>query len=194
MNLEGYVRKFNELKTVFDSLPDGVVAIMDRELKIATANTAVSEMLHLPMEKIVGQSATDLFNGRIPGLDEVLSEALINQNGIRNYTFEFVDSTGDITSYLVSSVIIDEIEDTDIAMVLILHDISEVTRLRKIAMQIDRYGEIIGNSQAMHRIYAVIESIKEYSSSVLIVGETGTGKELIARTIHNSVAVGFLKP
>ncbi len=186
MNLEGYVQKFNELKTVFDSLPDGVVAIMDRELKIATANMAVSEMLHLPMEKIVGQSAAELFGGRIPGLDDVLSEAMNNREDIRNYTFEFVDSTGDVASYLVSTVFIDEISDTDIAMVLILHDISEVTRLRKIAMQINRYGEIIGSSEAMKRIYAVIESIKEYSSSVLIVGETGTGKELIARTIHNA--------
>jgi transcriptional regulator with PAS, ATPase and Fis domain len=70
--------------------------------------------------------------------------------------------------------------------VLILHDVSEITKLRKIALQFQRYGEVIGNSNPMKNIYALIESIKNYDTSVLVVGETGTGKELIARAIHES--------
>lgn len=46
------------------------------------------------------------------------------------------------------------------------------------------FGELIGRSDAMLRIYALIEQIATSSASVLITGESGTGKELVARTIH----------
>jgi DNA-binding NtrC family response regulator len=47
------------------------------------------------------------------------------------------------------------------------------------------FGELIGNSEPMRRIYALIEQVAPSSASVLITGESGTGKELVARTIHN---------
>lgn len=45
---------------------------------------------------------------------------------------------------------------------------------------------LIGNNPEIRRIFETIESIKESLTSVLIWGETGTGKELIARALHNS--------
>ena len=45
---------------------------------------------------------------------------------------------------------------------------------------------LIGNNPEIRKIFETIESIKESSSSVLIWGETGTGKELIARALHHN--------
>jgi DNA-binding NtrC family response regulator len=47
------------------------------------------------------------------------------------------------------------------------------------------FGELVGNSEPMQQIYALIEQIAPSSASVLITGQSGTGKELVARTIHN---------
>jgi DNA-binding NtrC family response regulator len=47
-----------------------------------------------------------------------------------------------------------------------------------------RFENIVGNSEAMQRVYRLIEKVASISSNVLIFGETGTGKELVARAIH----------
>jgi DNA-binding NtrC family response regulator len=48
-----------------------------------------------------------------------------------------------------------------------------------------RYGDMLGQSEEMHKIYNIIEAVAPSSASVLIAGESGTGKELVSRAIHN---------
>ncbi len=49
----------------------------------------------------------------------------------------------------------------------------------------NRFEEIIGNSPALESVLAKVERVAPTDSTVLVLGETGTGKELIARAIHN---------
>ncbi|MCA9240379.1 MAG: sigma-54-dependent Fis family transcriptional regulator, partial [Planctomycetales bacterium] len=46
------------------------------------------------------------------------------------------------------------------------------------------FGEIIGESPAMHRVYDQLARVADSDTSVLITGESGMGKELVARSIH----------
>lgn len=184
--LSEYVKKFDDLKNVFDSLPDGVVAILDAEMNVATANKAISEMLDLSSDSIIGRKLSDIFGERIPGLLNVVQQTIKTRKGVRNYTIESVDKRSVLNAFLISTAIIEEVHEPQPGIVLILHDISEVTRLRKITLEMQRYREMIGKSEQMKNIYALIESIKDYDTSVLIYGETGTGKELVARAIHQA--------
>lgn len=50
------------------------------------------------------------------------------------------------------------------------------------------FGNLVGNSETMVEVYKTIEKIKDSRATILILGETGTGKELVARAIHfNSI-------
>ncbi|HYD50268.1 MAG TPA: sigma-54 dependent transcriptional regulator, partial [Terriglobales bacterium] len=62
---------------------------------------------------------------------------------------------------------------------------TQVTQLRRDLSRYDRFGEIVGRSPSMQEIYQVIDAVSQNKSNILITGENGTGKELIARTIHN---------
>jgi two-component system response regulator HydG len=58
---------------------------------------------------------------------------------------------------------------------------------RELKRQLDEkfgFGGVVGNSPRMHEIIAKLKSIAPTSATVLIQGETGTGKELVARAIH----------
>ena len=48
------------------------------------------------------------------------------------------------------------------------------------------WGEFIGRSPEMERLYGLIRQVAPARSSIFIIGETGTGKELVARAIHNA--------
>lgn len=52
----------------------------------------------------------------------------------------------------------------------------------------NRYSEIIGQSAAMQKIFQTIDRVARTDANVLILGENGTGKELIARAIHRHSA------
>lgn len=66
---------------------------------------------------------------------------------------------------------------------------SEVDKLRKAKEMLEEqiskpFGEIIGESPAIKEVFGLVEKVAKTDANVLILGENGTGKELIARAIH----------
>ncbi|MDP6776852.1 MAG: sigma-54 dependent transcriptional regulator [Candidatus Latescibacteria bacterium] len=60
----------------------------------------------------------------------------------------------------------------------------ENVQLRQAAQERYRFEGVIGQSPSMERVYDLIEKVLDSDASVLLSGETGTGKELLARCIH----------
>jgi two-component system response regulator HydG len=66
------------------------------------------------------------------------------------------------------------------------HRVKQANRsLQERLTNLTRFGDLIGQSEEMRRIYTTIDAAAPSSASMLIIGESGTGKELVARAIHD---------
>jgi DNA-binding NtrC family response regulator len=65
-----------------------------------------------------------------------------------------------------------------------VHDQQQVAALRRQLREAGRIGELVGASKPMQDVMRLVEQVAPSSASVLITGETGTGKEILARTLH----------
>jgi two-component system NtrC family response regulator len=79
------------------------------------------------------------------------------------------------------------------ALLLAVHRVLRTRRLERENLQLrevlregDGFGELIGRSEAMRRLYRTIEKVAATDATVLVVGESGTGKELVARSLHRA--------
>jgi DNA-binding NtrC family response regulator len=64
--------------------------------------------------------------------------------------------------------------------------VTENILLRKRLAEQPEFGDIIGKSPAMQQVFEMIKAVTDTNATVLITGETGTGKELVARAIHSN--------
>jgi PAS domain S-box-containing protein len=70
--------------------------------------------------------------------------------------------------------------------IFFFYDVTEVDDLRRLLGERVQFHDLIGKSEAMQSVYKRIGDIARVDATVLIEGETGTGKELVARAIHFS--------
>jgi transcriptional regulator with PAS, ATPase and Fis domain len=72
--------------------------------------------------------------------------------------------------------------------IVVLNDRTELHTLRQALNEQASFHDLVGKSPAMLRVYQLVREVARVDTTVLIEGETGTGKELIARAIHFSSA------
>jgi transcriptional regulator of aroF, aroG, tyrA and aromatic amino acid transport len=177
IDLMPHQEKSEQLKMVLDSASDGIVAI-DRQARITQYNPAAERILRIPAEAALGRVLTDVLPTSMSLLDALQAGTDCNNREI------ILENTN--SHYVVSSrPLIGHMGQTVGAMA-ILKDIRDVRELvHKITGQRKfTFEEILYKSKAMQQVIALAETYARGDSTVLIRGETGTGKELFARALH----------
>ena len=87
--------------------------------------------------------------------------------------------------YIVKGFDIDELRKRVANLIRILDLSSENERLRRELVAEGQFGRMIGASAAMRRVFEMAERVAPSDATVLILGESGTGKDLLAQEIHD---------
>lgn len=169
------VLKQSELiETIIENAPLGILTT-DRDGRIKMVNSKAVDIIKMPREHVIGENIRDIIPEIKNGDDSFLTE--FNESKIMVNVKNL-----DIVSY-------------NVGCIVVLEEISEISRKEKYIKSAfvkkghkARYNfeNIIGKSQEIRDCIKIAKRYSDFDSTVLIYGETGTGKEMFAQSIHNA--------
>jgi PAS domain S-box-containing protein len=169
--------------TILESISDGVFTV-DHQWRITSFNRAAEEITGVRRDEALGRRCCDVFRSSLCGSACALRQTLETGKPIIGKSAYFVDADGNRSPISLSTAVLRDAEGRIIGGVETFRDLSEVEALRQELAGKQRVGDLTSRSPLMQRIFEVLPAIAASPSTVLILGETGTGKELIARTLH----------
>ena len=145
--------------------------------------------------ELVGYTREDLLAGRLVwpdltppeylALDEIAHEEGLRFGACTPFEKELVRKDGTRVPVLVATAVLKLSPFRWITFVTDLRERDRVENLDQEVVEVTQnFEEIIGTSAAMKRVMGQVEVVAPTDATVLVLGETGTGKELVARAIH----------
>src|ERR1700756_3867528 len=187
-----------ELRQLIDFLPQHVL-VLDKDGTLLQVNKTMLDYKGFTLEEMKGGGTRERINrdvhpddlervqnersaGLSRGVPFETEKRLLGKDGqFRRFLFRYnpaLNETGDIVTWLSTATDIEDRKQAEDRMR------NEAVALRE---QIDRdsmFEDIVGSSETLGKVLRQVAKIAPSDSTVLILGETGTGKELIARAIH----------
>jgi len=171
-------------EAILESISDGVFTV-DMEWRVTSFNRAAEKITGVPRKEAIGRRCSDVFRSSMCGDACALQQTLKTGKAIIGKSGYIVDSDGNRIPISISTALLREGDGRVIGGAETFRDLSEVEALREELGAKFRVGDLTSRSPLMQRVFEVLPAIAVSPSTVLILGETGTGKELVARTIHS---------
>lgn len=183
---EALVTLKNNAELILDNLTEGIVA-HDMYRRIFYFNSGAEKITGYSREEVLGRDCHDVFPGSFCGGKCSFREKGVCRptNSSNNYPLDIITRDGERKNIEMSVV---PMKDNDGQMIGILASYRDQTRVRELESrlgEIQQFAGIIGRDHKMIQIFDLIREVANTQVPVLIQGETGTGKELVAAAIHN---------
>ncbi|MHB8905229.1 MAG: sigma-54 interaction domain-containing protein [Melioribacteraceae bacterium] len=172
----------NSKHEILDSLAEGIFTV-DKNFKINFFNRAAERILGLEKEKVIGKICRTIFNTELCSNDCPIAKTLQSGKSVFNLETKFCINEKTIPLKINAAVLKNNLNEPVGGVVSFL-DASLLIDIEKFLATTNFYG-IVGHSKSMIDIFNLINEIADTDASVLIQGETGTGKEMIANAIQS---------
>ncbi len=169
---------------ILDSINEGVFTV-DGEWRITGFNRAAERITGVRRSDASGRPCSDVFRANICEQACALKRTLSTGKSVVNATAHIISAAGERIPIRISTALLKNPDGTIAGGVETFQDLREVDRLQKELEARYTFEDIVGRSPAMARLFGILPDIAASSSTVLIEGASGTGKELFARAIHN---------
>ncbi len=169
---------------ILESISDGVFTI-DKVWRITCFNRAAEEITGISRNEAIGQNCFDVFKSSLCGPSCPLRRTLETGKPIISASGYIIRYDGSRIPISISTALLKDHTGRVIGGAETFRDLSEVEALRQELDSKYRIGDLVSRSPVMQRLFDIFPAIAASPSTVLLLGETGTGKELTARTIHS---------
>lgn len=169
---------------ILDSVADGVFTV-DQDWRVTSFNRAAEGITGIRRENALGQRCKDILKADVCESDCALRQTMQTGQPVINKPVHIVDAQGRRKSITISSALLRNREGEVIGGVETFRDMTVVEELRKQLQKQYCCEDIISRSHRVQQLFDVLPRVAESDCTVLIEGETGTGKELFARALHS---------
>ncbi|HPJ14185.1 MAG TPA: sigma 54-interacting transcriptional regulator [Spirochaetota bacterium] len=170
---------------ILDSISDGVFTV-DFNWKITSFNKAAEKITGVKKTDALGKLCAEVFKSDMCENGCPLSKTLKNGKPLIDVHGFIVNPDGEKIPVSISTAILKSKSGKITGGAETFRDLREVELLRRELRGDSCEGFFSSSSGAMKNICGILPALAESSSTVLISGETGTGKEVLARKIHSS--------
>ncbi len=175
-------KRFTE--TILNSIADGVFTV-DRQWRITSFNRAAERITGMSAAEAIGRRCSDVFHANICERGCALRQTLKTGCEQIDLPARILDRQGRSIPISVSTAAMHDDEGNLLGAVETFRDLSAIEQLRREITNRYTFEDIVGKSEAFQKIFAILPDIAESESTVLIEGPSGSGKELLARAVHN---------
>jgi PAS domain S-box-containing protein len=168
---------------ILESISDGVFTV-DHEWRITSFNRAAEVITGIPREEAVGKFCWEIFRSNMCERDCALWRTMKRGKSFIDSSTYIITKEGRHIPVVVSTSLLKDIDGKVLGGVETFRDMSLVEELRKELEGRFQVGDMVSRNPGMHKIFRILPQVAESDSTVLIQGKTGTGKELLARAIH----------
>ena len=176
--------KKNYADLIIESIADGIFTV-DRNWKITSFNQAAQDLVGITREEALGRKCSEVLRASCCETCCPLQEAIQNGKPVVNRIVSIIGSQGDKRSISISAAAISDASGNAPGGVETFRDIGSIEKVRGDMVKEYSCQDILSVNHEMREIFELLPAVADSISTVLIEGETGTGKELFARAIHN---------
>ena len=170
---------------ILNSLVEGIITI-DREFKVNFMNKAAARMTGLNANDVLGKSCKEVCKSNFCETECPISIVLERGKPVNDFNSKVLSPDGTTQPVKLNASVIKDEDDEPIGGVLSFHNFKNENEGLKIIPDSSHFYGIVGKSRAMQNVFKLITEISHTRAPVLIYGETGVGKELIADAIHKT--------